>query len=188
VGNGARSVSTRSVSTQFNIHNSKFNIPPQRLQCRRLKTIIVYTDGACSGNPGPGGWGAILIFGDTKKELFGGEPHTTNNRMEMMGAIRALEALKEPCHVHLHSDSAYLINCFKNRWYANWQRNGWKNSAKQPVENRDLWERLLELASKHRIEWIKVKGHSNDALNNRADELARAGASGRRSEVVNAEL
>lgn len=136
----------------------------------------MYTDGACSGNPGPGGWGAVLMFNGTLKELHGGERQTTNNRMEMMAAIRGLESLREPCHVRLHSDSAYLINCFKNRWYDNWRRNGWRNASKQPVENRDLWERLLELSTQHRIEWIKVKGHSDDEWNNRADELARMGA------------
>lgn len=136
----------------------------------------MYTDGACSGNPGPGGWGVVLMFNGTLKELHGGERQTTNNRMEMTAAIRGLESLREPCHVRLHSDSAYLINCFKNRWYDNWRRNGWRNAAKQPVENRDLWERLLELSTEHRIEWIKVKGHSDDEWNNRADELARMGA------------
>ena len=141
-----------------------------------LPLVEIFTDGACKGNPGPGGWGAILRKGDSEKELFGGEALTTNNRMEMTAAIRGLESLREPCHVRLHSDSAYLINCFKNRWYDNWRRNGWRNASKQPVENRDLWERLLELSTQHRIEWIKVKGHSDDEWNNRADELARMGA------------
>lgn len=141
-----------------------------------MKTVTIYTDGACSGNPGPGGWGAILMYGDTIKELHGGEAHTTNNRMEMTGVIRALEALRHPCRVRLHSDSAYVINCFRNRWFDAWRRNGWKNSSKQPVENRDLWERLLELSEVHDVEWVKVKGHSTDKWNNRADELARAGA------------
>lgn len=141
-----------------------------------LTPITMYTDGACSGNPGPGGWGAILMSPGHHKEIFGGEAHTTNNRMEMTAVIRGLEELKRPSHVRVHSDSAYVINCFKNRWYANWQRNGWRNSAKQPVENRDLWERLLELSKIHKVEWVKVKGHSDDEWNNRADELARAGA------------
>ena len=143
---------------------------------RDLKEVTIYTDGACSGNPGPGGWGAVLMYGETMKEISGGEAATTNNRMEMMAVIKALESLKAPCRVRVHSDSAYVINCFNNRWYVNWQRNGWKNSQKQPVENRDLWERLLELSRIHEIEWIKVKGHSNDKWNNRCDELAREGA------------
>jgi ribonuclease HI len=141
-----------------------------------LKTITIYTDGACSGNPGPGGWAAVLMFGDILKEIAGGERHTTNNRMEMMGVISALESLTERCHARVHSDSAYVINCFKQGWYVNWERNGWRNSQKQPVENRDLWERLLAITRKHEVEFIKVKGHSTDKWNNRCDELARAEA------------
>jgi ribonuclease HI len=140
-----------------------------------LKTVTIYTDGACSGNPGPGGWGAILIHGEHEREINGGEARTTNNRMEMLAIIRALEALKTPSHVLLHSDSAYVINCMLQGWYRKWRVNGWKTASKQPVENQDLWQRLLELSTIHRIEWIKVKGHSTDVLNNRADELARAG-------------
>lgn len=141
-----------------------------------MKSVKIYTDGACSGNPGPGGWGAVLMFGDTIREISGGEAHTTNNRMEMTGVIRALEQLRERCRVSVHSDSAYVINCFKQRWHENWVRNGWRNSSKQPVENRDLWEALLLLAAKHDISWVKVKGHSDDVWNNRCDELARAAA------------
>ncbi len=141
-----------------------------------MKTITVYTDGACSGNPGPGGWGAVLIHGEAIRELSGGEPATTNNRMEMLGVIRALEALKERCKVRVHSDSAYVINCFRERWYVRWERNGWKNSKKEPVENRDLWERMIALVREHDVEWIKVKGHSGDRWNERCDELARAEA------------
>lgn len=141
-----------------------------------MKSIDIYTDGACSGNPGPGGWAAVLMYGSAKKEIAGGEPRTTNNRMEMMAVIRALESLTQPCEVRLHSDSAYVINCFKNRWYENWQRNGWKTASKQPVENRDLWERLLQQVARHKVTWVKVKGHSNDVWNNRCDELARAEA------------
>ena len=141
-----------------------------------MKTVTIYTDGACSGNPGPGGWGAVLMFNGTIKEISGGEAHTTNNRMEILGVIRALELLRERCRVRVHSDSAYVINCFKQQWYVNWQRNGWRNSAKQPVENRDLWERLIGLTRAHDVEWIKVKGHSDDKWNNRCDELARAEA------------
>lgn len=141
-----------------------------------MKSIDIYTDGACSGNPGPGGWAAVLMYGSAKKEIAGGEPRTTNNRMEMMAVIRALESLTQPCEVRLHSDSAYVINCFKNRWYENWQRNGWKTASKQPVENRDLWERLLQQVARHKVTWVKVKGHSDDVWNNRCDELARAEA------------
>ena len=138
------------------------------------KTVTIYTDGACSGNPGPGGWGAVLMFNGTHKELSGGEELTTNNRMEMFAVIAALESLKEPCSVKLHSDSAYVINCFKQRWYAKWERNGWVNSSRKPVENRDLWERMLTVVRKHKLDWIKVKGHSGDKWNDRCDELARA--------------
>ena len=138
-----------------------------------MKDVIVYTDGACSGNPGPGGWGAVLLYGANKKEISGGEEKTTNQRMELQAAIAALELLKEPCQVKLHSDSAYLVNAFKQRWFDKWLRNGWVNSKKEPVVNRDLWEKLLDLDRKHEIEWVKVKGHADDELNNRCDELAR---------------
>lgn len=141
-----------------------------------MQEVTIYTDGACSGNPGPGGWGAVLMYDDTIKEISGGETMTTNNRMEIMGVIQALEGLKRPCLARVHSDSAYVINCFKDRWYVSWERNGWRNSKKQPVENRDLWERLIGESRRHRVEWIKVKGHSNDKWNNRCDELARAQA------------
>ena len=137
-----------------------------------MKEVIIYTDGACSNNPGPGGWGAILIYGDHRKELSGYEEETTNQRMELTAAIKALEALKIPCRVKLHSDSAYLINCFRQGWYKKWVENGWRNAKNQSVENQDLWQRLLELDSFHEIEWIKVKGHSDDPLNERADQLA----------------
>jgi len=136
--------------------------------------VEIYTDGACSGNPGPGGWAAILLFKDKVKEIYGAEPETTNNRMEMTAAIKGLEALKFPCRVKLSSDSAYLINGFNNGWLDNWQKNGWKNSRKEPVENRDLWERLLELSRIHDIQWLKVKGHADNKYNNRCDELAVA--------------
>jgi ribonuclease HI len=138
-----------------------------------MKKVVVYTDGACSGNPGPGGYAAVLQFGEHEKEVCGREDHTTNQRMEMQAAVAALEALKEPCHVLLHSDSAYLVNAFNQGWLDKWQRNGWQNSHRQPVENRDLWERLLELAANHRVEWIKVRGHADNELNNRCDKLAR---------------
>ena len=138
-----------------------------------MKQIIIYTDGACSKNPGPGGWGAILQFGPHVKEISGFEPSTTNNRMELTAAIKALEALTEPCSVALHSDSAYLVNTFQQDWLTKWQLNGWKTANKGPVENQDLWRTLLDLAAKHQIKWVKVKGHSDNEFNNRCDKLAR---------------
>lgn len=139
-----------------------------------MKDVMIYTDGACSGNPGPGGWGAILMFGEHKKEMSGGEKNTTNNRMELTAAIEAMKALKEPCKVKLYSDSAYLVNCFQQGWYKGWIKNGWKNSKKQPVENKDLWMELLRLMEIHKVEYIKVKGHADNEYNNRCDELAVA--------------
>jgi ribonuclease HI len=139
-----------------------------------LKHITIYTDGACSGNPGPGGWAAILIHGSHRKEISGGEAHTTNNRMELRATIEALRALRESCRVDLHTDSAYIQRAFTEGWLERWQRNGWRTSAKKPVENRDLWEELLVLANQHKVNWVKVKGHADDELNNRADELAVA--------------
>ena len=138
-----------------------------------MKDVLIYTDGACSGNPGPGGYGAILIYKENKKEISGGEKETTNNRMELMAAICALELLKEPCCVNLYTDSAYLFKGFTDGWVYNCLRNGWKTSSKKDVENRDLWERLLKLSKTHKITWNKVKGHSDNELNNRCDELAR---------------
>ena len=142
--------------------------------------VIVHTDGACSGNPGPGGWGAILAFGDHKKELKGGEAHTTNNRMELLAAISALEALKRPCLVDIHTDSQYLRNGIMS-WIHNWKRNGWKTADKKPVKNVDLWQRLDEALKHHRVSWHWVKGHAGHALNERADELAREGIAAIRS-------
>lgn len=136
--------------------------------------VVIYTDGACSGNPGPGGWGAVLWMGGFEREISGGERRTTNQRMELLAAAEALDALGEPCRVRLHSDSAYLVNCFRQRWYVNWRKNGWKTRNKTPVENRDLWERLIALAERHDVKWIKVAGHSGDPGNERADALARA--------------
>jgi ribonuclease HI len=138
-----------------------------------MKEITIYTDGACSGNPGPGGWGAILMYGELTKEFSGAEKNTTNNRMELVAAIEALNKLKEPCKVMLYSDSAYLVNCFQQGWYRNWQKNGWKNSKKQPVENKELWEQLIKHMEKHQVEFIKVKGHSDNPYNNQCDHLAR---------------
>lgn len=138
-----------------------------------MKKVIIYTDGACSGNPGPGGWGAVLLYNEIRKEISGGEAPSTNNRMEIMAAIAALESLKEPCEADLYSDSAYLVNAFKQGWLENWQKNGWKTSKKQPVENQDLWKRLLLQTRKHQVTWHKVKGHAENKENNRCDELAR---------------
>ena len=136
--------------------------------------VIIYTDGACSGNPGPGGYGAILMYNDIKKEISGGEKNTTNNRMELMAAIEALKLLKMPCEVELYSDSAYLINCFNNNWLEGWKKKGWVNSKKEKVKNIELWEELDRLNKIHKITWIKVKGHADNQYNNRCDEMARS--------------
>ncbi len=133
--------------------------------------VEIFTDGACRGNPGPGGWGAILRYQGVSKELSGAEPHTTNNRMEMMAVIAALEALKRPCEVELTTDSQYVKNGI-TQWLANWKRNGWKTSGKKAVKNADLWRRMDELAGRHRIHWHWVKGHSGHPENERADRLA----------------
>ncbi|MDI9441599.1 MAG: ribonuclease HI [Firmicutes bacterium] len=138
------------------------------------QTVEIYTDGACSGNPGPGGWAACLMFGPHYKEISGFVKNTTNQRMELMAAIRGLEQLKRKCRVRLYSDSAYLINAFTRGWIENWQKNGWVNARRQPVANDDLWRQLVQLAEKHEIEWIKVKGHSDNEYNNRCDALARS--------------
>lgn len=139
-----------------------------------MKEVILYTDGACSGNPGPGGWGALLIWNGNEKELSGGEPNTTNNRMEMKAIIEGLRALKENCHVKVHSDSALIINAFNQNWIKNWQNRGWRKSNKKPVENQDLWKEMLNVMEAHKVEWIKVKGHSTNELNNRVDRIAVA--------------
>jgi ribonuclease HI len=139
-----------------------------------MTPVVIYTDGACSGNPGPGGWGAILISGAHERELWGGEPVTTNNRMELMGAIQALEALKRPCKVELHTDSQYVRQGI-TEWMPSWKLRGWKTAAKTPVKNEDLWRRLDEARARHEVAWRWVKGHAGDPLNERADELARRG-------------
>ena len=139
-----------------------------------MKEIDIYTDGACSGNPGPGGWGVVLIYQENKKELSGYQPETTNNRMELFAAIQGLSALKESCVVNLYSDSSYLVNAFEKHWIEKWQRNGWKTSTKSPVENQDLWKLLLIHVRKHQVRFIKVKGHSDNQYNNRCDEMAGA--------------
>jgi ribonuclease HI len=139
--------------------------------------IVIYCDGACSGNQfrsNIGGWGAVLKFNSDTKEISGGELNTSNQRMEITACIRALEKLKSTAHpVEIYTDSAYLANCMQKKWYARWRQNGWRNASRQPVENRDLWERLLELLAPLKVTFFKVEGHSGDALNERADELAR---------------
>ena len=137
-----------------------------------MTRVDVYTDGACSGNPGPGGWGAVLISGGNEKEISGGEAGTTNNRMELMAAIMALEAMKRPVEVHLHTDSTYVRDGI-TKWIHGWKKNGWKTAAKKPVKNADLWQRLEEAAGRHKVEWHWVKGHAGHPENERADELAR---------------
>ena len=139
-----------------------------------MPDLYAYTDGACSGNPGPGGWGALLRSGDHEKELCGGEFETTNNRMELMAAISALEELKSPSRVDLHTDSTYVKDGI-TKWIHNWERNGWKTAAKKPVKNVDLWKRLQAALSRHDVTWHWVKGHAGHPENERADELARMG-------------
>ena len=136
--------------------------------------VTIWTDGACSGNPGPGGWGAILTFGDHRKELSGGAETTTNNRMELTAAIRALEALRRPCSVDLYTDSAYLRDGITS-WLAGWKRNGWRTADKKPVKNVELWQELEAAAAPHEVRWHWLKGHAGDPMNERADELAREG-------------
>ena len=138
-----------------------------------MKDIIIYTDGACSGNPGNGGYGAILMYGNMKKIVSGGAKNTTNNRMELMAVIEALKALKEPCNVELYTDSAYVSNAFLQDWITNWQLNNWRTSNKKQVLNRELWEELIILTSKHKVKFVKVKGHADNEFNNKCDEIAR---------------
>lgn len=149
-------------------------------------TVMIYTDGACSGNPGPGGWGAVLMIGDHKKEISGSELETTNNRMELLAAIKGLGALKKKCDVMLYSDSAYLVRAFNEGWLAGWIKNDWRKSNKEPVENRDLWERLYNLVSAHNVTFVKVKGHADNEFNNRCDALAVAAYKTLLQEAVNA--
>jgi ribonuclease HI len=136
-----------------------------------VKRVEIFTDGACKGNPGPGGWGVVLRMGHHEKELAGNEKVTTNNRMELTAAIRALESLKEPCEVHLHTDSRYVIDGITG-WIFGWQKNGWKTAARKPVLNADLWQELQSAARRHQVEWIWVKGHDGHPENERADKLA----------------
>ena len=139
-----------------------------------MKDITIYTDGACSGNPGPGGWGAILMYNDYKKEICGGSESTTNTIMEVSAVIEALKMLKDQCNVTVYSDSAYVVNCFNQGWIYNWIKKGWKTSENEPVKNKELWEELYNLTKKHKVKFVKVKGHSDNEYNNRCDELARS--------------
>ncbi len=139
-----------------------------------MHEVTIYTDGACSGNPGAGGWGAILICGKRAKRISGGEADTTNNRMELSAIINALSVLKSPSNVKLYSDSAYVVNAFNQNWLNNWQNTGWTTSGRKPVQNKDLWLKLLDPTKTHKVEFAKVKGHADNAFNNECDELARA--------------
>ncbi len=138
-----------------------------------MKEVIIYTDGACSHNPGPGGWAAVLLYKGNEKRISGYEPDTTNNRMELTAVLEALKALKEPCSVTVHTDSAYIHNAFEKGWINKWLVNGWKNASKQPVENQDIWKAILQAARDHRVSYKKVKGHADDKYNNICDALAR---------------
>lgn len=138
-----------------------------------MEKVTIYTDGACSGNPGSGGWAAILMYNGQKKEISGAQKDTTNNIMEITAVIKGLETLKFPCEVDLYSDSAYVVNCFSQGWIYNWIKNNWKTADKSPVKNKELWEKLYDLTKKHKVNFIKVKGHSDNEFNNRCDELAR---------------
>ena len=138
-----------------------------------MEEVTIYTDGACSGNPGPGGWGAILMYKDNKKEISGGKKDTTNNIMELTAVIEALKLLKYPCKVNLYSDSAYVVNAFLQKWIFGWQKNNWKTSDKKDVKNKELWQELIKLTKVHDVTFFKVKGHADNEYNNRCDELAR---------------
>ena len=138
-----------------------------------MEKVVIYTDGACSGNPGPGGWGAILMYKGVKKEISGGNKKTTNNIMELTAVIEGLKMLKFPCEVDLYSDSAYVVNAFEQKWIYGWIKKNWKTASGDPVKNRELWEELYGLTKTHTVNFIKVKGHSDNEYNNRCDELAR---------------
>ena len=138
-----------------------------------MEKVIIYTDGACSGNPGPGGWGAILMYNGNKKEISGAKNNTTNNVMELTAALEGLKILKFPCEVELYSDSAYLVNGFSQGWIYNWKKNNWKTASKEPVKNKEIWEEIYNLTQIHKVKFIKVKGHADNEFNNRCDEMAR---------------
>lgn len=144
-----------------------------------MDRVVIYTDGACSGNPGPGGWGTILMYKDIKKEISGRNDNTTNNIMEITAVIEGLKMLKHECIVEIYSDSAYVVNAFNQGWIYNWQKNNWKTSGKEPVKNKELWEKLYSLTQKHKVTFIKVKGHADNPYNNRCDELARNAITGK---------
>ena len=144
-----------------------------KLKGKNMEKVIIYTDGACSGNPGPGGWGTILMYKDNKKEISGGKKDTTNNIMELTAALEGLKLLKFPCEVDLYSDSAYLVNGFSQGWIYNWQKNNWQTADKKPVKNKEIWQEIYGLTKKHKVNFIKVKGHADNEFNNRCDELAR---------------
>lgn len=137
-----------------------------------MKEVTIYTDGACSGNPGPGGWGAILMYNGVQKEISGANKETTNNIMEITAVLEAMKLLKEECEVKIYSDSAYVVNAFNQGWIYNWMKNSWRTANKEPVKNKELWEELYSLIQKHKVEFIKVKGHSDNEFNNRCDFLA----------------
>lgn len=137
-----------------------------------MKEVTIYTDGACSGNPGPGGWGAILMCNGVQKEISGAKKDTTNNIMEITAVLEALKLLKVECNVKVYSDSAYVVNAFNQGWIYNWRKNNWRTAGKEPVKNQELWEELYNLTQKHKVEFIKVKGHSDNEFNNRCDFLA----------------
>ena len=144
-----------------------------------MKRITIYTDGSCSGNPGPGGWAALLLYEPepgraVEREVWGSEAHTTNNRMELTAVVEALAALNEPCVAHVHADSAYVVNAITARWIDAWRKRGWTTADKKPVKNQDLWEQLLAQLARHTVQFVKVKGHADNALNNRVDALAVA--------------
>lgn len=138
-----------------------------------MEKVVIYTDGACSGNPGPGGWGAVLMYHKNKKEIAGGQKDTTNNVMEITAVIEGLKLLKYPCEVELYSDSAYVVNAFEKGWIDKWVKNNWKTAGKEPVKNQELWQKLCDLTKIHKVKFHKVKGHSDNQYNNRCDELAR---------------
>ena len=137
-----------------------------------MEKVVIYTDGACSGNPGPGGWAAILMYKGNKKEISGGSSKTTNNIMELTAVVEGLKLLKYPCEVDLYSDSAYVVNSFNQGWIYNWLKNNWKTASKEPVKNKEIWQELYNLTKIHKVNFIKVKGHSDNEYNNRCDELA----------------
>lgn len=138
-----------------------------------MQKVVIYTDGACSGNPGPGGWGAVLMYNKTKKEISGGARKTTNNIMELTAVVESLKMLRYPCEVDLYSDSAYIVNAFNQGWIYNWKANNWKTADKKEVKNKQIWQELYRLTRTHNVTFIKVKGHSDNEYNNRCDELAR---------------